>query len=78
MMTNLLQRDVRSCLHMLQFVHRRIEDRREILTQRGGAVSMRFGRKFWSSGGMASDTSIFQSLRELFCVSRKACPQTRT
>ncbi len=81
-MTDLLQRDVRSCLHMLQFVHRQ----QSRLSRSGRTTSMseeelcRYAAAAASSGatgGMASDTSIFQSLRDLFYVGKQRGPASK-
>ena len=69
------QTQVRSCLHMLQFVHRRGRKK-----QTKGVYSLNeeelcryalAAASSGASGGMASDTSIFQSLRDLFYVGKK-------
>ena len=72
MMTDLLQRDVRSCLHMLQFVHRRRQKGNNRLNEDELCRYALAAASSGVSGGMASDTSIFQSLRELFYVSKKS------
>ena len=69
-MADLLQRDIRSCLHMLQFVHRQGKDAsssaRRTLSEETLCAYAASAVVSSSHGGLASDTSIFESLRELF------------